>query len=72
MITLYFDGKEVASASNVIYPSSFYDDSRYIGSCFCGGKFNGSVSNVQVYNLMLSANQIYALYPEGITGAPYR
>ena len=32
--------------------------------------FNGSLSNVQLYNSSLSANQIYQLYNEGIDGAP--
>ncbi|MEM3205172.1 MAG: LamG-like jellyroll fold domain-containing protein [Candidatus Micrarchaeaceae archaeon] len=32
--------------------------------------FNGSISNIQVYNTALSANDIKALYLEGIGGAP--
>ena len=32
--------------------------------------FNGSISNVQIYNTSLSANEIQALYLEGIGGAP--
>jgi len=32
--------------------------------------FNGSISNVQIYNTSLSANDIQALYLEGIGGAP--
>ena len=32
--------------------------------------FNGSLTNVQIYNTSLSANQIEALYKEGIAGAP--
>jgi hypothetical protein len=32
--------------------------------------FQGSVSNVQIYNTTLDANQISALYQEGIGGAP--
>jgi len=34
--------------------------------------FNGSISNVQIYNTSLSANQIQALYLEGIGGAPMK
>jgi len=36
----------------------------------CGGAFNGSIANVQIYNTSLSANEIQALYLEGIGGAP--
>jgi len=34
--------------------------------------FNGSISNVQIYNTSLTANQIQALYLEGIGGAPMK
>ena len=36
----------------------------------CGSSFNGSIADVQVYNTSLSANDIQALYQEGIGGAP--
>jgi len=39
-----------------------------IGSYY--GSFNGTISNVQIYNTSLSANEIQALYLEGIGGAP--
>jgi len=32
--------------------------------------FDGSIANIQVYNISLSANEIQALYLEGIGGAP--
>jgi len=32
--------------------------------------FNGTISNVQIYNTSLSANEVQALYLEGIGGAP--
>jgi len=35
-----------------------------------GRYFNGSISNMQIYNTSLSTNQIQALYLEGIGGAP--
>jgi len=34
--------------------------------------FNGILSNVQIYNISLSANQVQALYLEGIGGAPMK
>jgi len=40
---------------------------RYITG---GGWFNGLISNIQVYNASLSANEIQALYIEGMGGAP--
>ena len=32
--------------------------------------FSGSIANVQIYNTSLSANEVQALYLEGIGGAP--
>jgi len=43
-----------------------------IGGRPSGDFFNGQISNVQVYNSSLSANQIQALYLEGIGGAPMK
>ena len=38
---------------------------------FCSGYLlNGQMSNVQIYNTSLSANEVQALYLEGIGGAP--
>ncbi len=34
--------------------------------------FNGSISNVQIYNTSLSSNEIQYLYSEGIGGAPLK
>jgi len=34
--------------------------------------FPGSISNIQIYNTSLSANQVQALYVEGIGGAPMK
>ncbi|MGC8537931.1 MAG: LamG-like jellyroll fold domain-containing protein, partial [Candidatus Micrarchaeia archaeon] len=37
-----------------------------------GSSFDGSIANVQIYNTALSANDIKALYQEGIGGAPIK
>ena len=43
----------------------------YDNSGICDTEFwNGSIANVQIYNKALSANQISALYQEGIGGDP--
>jgi len=44
----------------------------YIGSDTGIRYFDGSIANVQIYNTSLSANEIQALYLEGIGGAPIR
>ena len=42
-----------------------------IGGWYYGGGFMyGNIANVQVYDTALSANEIQALYLEGIGGAP--
>ncbi len=53
------------------------DMNAYIGNEVIGAfgnspfdNFNGSISNIQLYNASLSANGIRALYSEGIGGAP--
>ena len=45
-------------------------DPFVIGSDTQGRLFNGSVSNVQVYDTALSSQNVYQLYSEGISGAP--
>ncbi|MGC9010526.1 MAG: hypothetical protein ACP5JN_00005, partial [Candidatus Micrarchaeia archaeon] len=41
-----------------------------IGAGTGASPFFGSIANVQIYNTSLSANDIQALYQEGIGGAP--
>ena len=67
--TFYVDGSEkfeqgwgvTYTYSNVISIGS-NSDPKYF--------FSGSISNIQIYNKSLSANQISALYQEGIGGDP--
>ncbi len=65
----YLDGMLTATVpgSNAIAPIS----TMYIGSASdAGNSFNGLIANLQVYNTSLSANEITALYDEGIGGVP--
>ncbi|MEM0149388.1 MAG: LamG-like jellyroll fold domain-containing protein [Candidatus Micrarchaeaceae archaeon] len=41
-------------------------------NCGSGAYFSGSMSNYQIYNTSLSANEIQYLYTEGIGGAPIK
>jgi len=61
---LYEDGVYISSGviNQLVQNSNPYQ----IG----GGCENGFISNVQIYNTSLSANEIQALYLEGIGGAP--
>ena len=69
-IRVYDDGVLQATTSNpgVIFGGS----SVSIGYGSPGGaqNWNGFISSVQVYNTSLSANEVNALYLEGIGGAP--
>ncbi len=56
-----------AVSTTMTYASSHF----YIGqSTFGDGGFPGSIADVQVYNTSLDANQVQALYMEGIGGVP--
>ncbi len=66
--TLYLNGKlasSVAAQGAIVNSSNIWN----IGG-EQGYNFNGLVSNVQIYNVSLSANEVTALYQEGIGGAP--
>ena len=66
---LYIDGKLVGSAG-------YRDPKMSSGSVIIGEYgygdfwFQGDISNVQIYNSILSSQEINALYLEGISGAP--
>jgi len=70
--SIFLNGKNVSSGTYSGTPS-LLDTNSYInlGAVFgIGGYFNGEESNLQIYNTSLSANEIQALYLEGIGGAP--
>lgn len=67
---LYVNGALVATAlANGLILSTY---SSGIGRIDYAGTywFNGSISNIQIYNTSLDANSVKALYSEGIGGAP--
>jgi len=57
-------GSGAVSDSSLLYVGDWQSGS--------GSYFKGSLANVQIYNTSLSANQIQALYLEGIGGAPMK
>ena len=73
---LYINGIEVAS--NTLGTVTSGGSSIWMGSTgeanggagCCNYAYYGDISNVQIYNISLSANDIHALYLEGIGGAP--
>ncbi|MDE1868837.1 MAG: hypothetical protein KGH60_02625 [Candidatus Micrarchaeota archaeon] len=82
-ISLYLNGQLANTVSTTAYldtPGQVYNldfgsnlGTASSGSSACGGGpyyFNGTMANVQLYNTALSANDITALYQEGIGGAP--
>jgi hypothetical protein len=72
----YLNGQESGStstSSNSINVVSGPTDIGVWGTwnlCQACDVWNGSIANVQIYNTSLSANDIQALYQEGIGGAP--
>jgi hypothetical protein len=66
-ITLYMNGANVGTTSasgNVLAGVS------EIGALSALNNFNGLISNVQVYNIALTSNQVLQLYQEGAGGIP--
>ncbi len=71
-MTLYTDAKQRQQASglgNILMNTQ----SIYVGTAVgYSSYFPGEIADIQVYNTSLSANEIQALYIEGIGGAPVR
>ena len=69
--TMYLNGRLITAATGCTTVAGIsYAQTLYIGSYGAGGAFNGMISNVQLYNASLTANEIYGLYIEGIGGVP--
>ena len=65
----YINGVNAGSGTNL--QAFVWSNSMLIGQR-SSELFNGYISNVQIYNTSLSANQIQALYLSGIGGAPMK
>ncbi len=64
----YVNGANAGSGNNL---QTFSWSSQYIGKQSSNTEyFNGMLSNVQIYNVSLSGNDVAALYAEGIGGTP--
>jgi len=73
----YIGGTSVAAYSNGQYATGSISSplttpltNLYIGCDNSGVYYKGLIANVQIYNTSLSANDLQALYQEGIGGAP--
>jgi hypothetical protein len=78
MTAITYDGATANQYQNgvLVYSQSFATTMSSTSPIYVGGypnvgnRWNGSIANVQIYNTSLSANEIQALYLEGIGGAP--
>jgi len=71
-IAFYVNGQADGTGS---YSAGTLDGSQSSGTIAydsCDGQFYGAIANIQIYNASLSANQVQALYLEGIGGAPMK
>jgi len=79
-VAVKYDGTQdtlyLGTASQTASPSPLTTGTSlggWIGTRDSGGSyFNGQLANIQLYNITLTANQIQALYLEGIGGAPMK
>ncbi len=68
---VYVNSNLAASSSGGNYIPLWSNNYNFvIGIHMCCGNYNGLLANVQIYNTSLLANEIQALYLEGIGGAP--
>jgi len=63
---LYINGQSVATSADTFALLS------PAGSLLFGKSWKGSLANIQAYNASLTANQVQALYLEGLGGAPIK
>jgi len=72
VVTLYINGAQISSitASTTLSYENVLSIGGGYGCSSFGGYYSGLIANEQLYNTSLSANEIQALYLEGIGGAP--
>ncbi|MCL5239323.1 MAG: LamG domain-containing protein [Candidatus Marsarchaeota archaeon] len=63
-------GGQITEGGDDVFGGNVVSAPFYIGYGNDGGFFQGQISNVQIYNTSLSANEIQYLYTEGIGGVP--
>ena len=63
----YINGNKTATYTETGYPN-INSQAMYIGAG--DSYFNGSIADIQLYNITLNATQIRSLYNAGIAGAP--
>ena len=70
----FVDGYSANTAINPTEASISSPNTAMIGNDVCdsGPDFTGSMADMQMYNASLSANELQALYQEGIGGTPVR
>jgi len=68
-VSIYIDGAN-KSYNQLEGPLNPVNSQLLIGYSYPCQNVNGSLSNIQIYNTSLSANEIQTLYLEGIGGAP--
>ncbi|MGC8537475.1 MAG: LamG-like jellyroll fold domain-containing protein [Candidatus Micrarchaeia archaeon] len=61
---------EIVNSYSAPIPTLVYIGDDSVGSIGEYTDFNGSIANVQLYNTTLTANEIYGIYHEGISGLP--
>ena len=69
-VTLYDNGYSQTISTSCTFTPGSYSQTFGYNPATGTEYFDGSLSNLQVYNTSLSANEIQALYLEGIGGAP--
>jgi hypothetical protein len=65
---LYVDG--TAAGNPVTQSPDIETGYNYIGTSSTSSYFKGTIANVQIYNMSLSAEEMQALYKEWVSGAP--
>ncbi len=68
--TVYVNGKRAETFAVADPMTQSGPDALYIGASEAYQGFNGLLADIQFYNASLSANEVTALYDEGIGGVP--